>query len=216
LIKAIAGSILDSLLGRFSQKSSFFYVARIGEDYSMGEVGDLKGLIILLILGTFVNSSCLSSQAGIKVNGAEPIMKVQKMVNLEPVDLSADPMEVTVSISRLICRERLSSPSGVANQPDRDIGFALVLINLENLQEISQTVTIQEVSIRNSSDGRPQSFSFVPRVISLHPLEHAAVDIHLSNQIGYGAQSSMIAVVTYGINGQSYVVQSENVDVDRT
>ncbi len=182
----------------------------------MRAVGGSKRLVGLLILGLSVGSSYVYSQEIVATNESELIAKTPKTMNLKQVSLSADPMEITVSVSKLVCREQLSPPSGAAHQPNRDIGFALVLVNLENLQEVPQTVVIQEINIQNSSDGRPQFFSFEPRVISLHPLEHALIDIHLSNPIGYGTQMSMTAIVTYKINGQAYIIQSESVDVDRT
>lgn len=134
-------------------------------------------------------------------------------MNLEQSKLSIDSSGIAVEISQLVCRNQLSPPSGVAYQPNRDIGLAFILIQFENRREITQIVTIQDVTIQNSSDGRSQSFRFEPRIIELRPLEHASVDIHLSNQAGYGSQDRMIAIVTYEIDGQTYIIQSEAVDV---
>lgn len=136
-------------------------------------------------------------------------------MNTEVLNSSFNSDDIAISISQLICREEIQLPLGSPPQADRDIGFASVFLNLENSQEQIQTLVIKNVEIWSAVDDQLQPFSFEQRVIHLNPLEHAVIDIHLSNQIGYLAQGEVNAVVTYELDGQSHAIRSEAVEVER-
>jgi hypothetical protein len=122
---------------------------------------------------------------------------------------------VKVIISQLIAREEIRPPLGISPQPNRDIGFASIFVNLENHQDINQSVTIQKIEIRNIGDNRLQFFTFESRRIELKPLENSVIDIQLTNKTGYVGQGKVKAIVTYQVGNQVEKIESEVVDIDR-
>jgi hypothetical protein len=113
----------------------------------------------------------------------------------------------------LIAREQKLPPLGVPADPQRNIGFASVLIRLENPQETPVTVTITKIEIRNSSDGQLQDFTQTPRVIELKPLENSELAFQLTNKNGYIGKDKVKAIVSYEIENQSRAIASEAVEV---
>jgi len=169
----------------------------------------------LLILPCLVNLFYLHDQIVRQGNSSYVNLESNKVMNPEALNSSFDNEDIAISISQLICREEIQLPLGLPSQADRDIGFASVFLNLENSQEQMRLVVIKNVEIRSTLNDQLQSFNFEQRVIHLNPLEHAVIDIHLSNKIGYVAQGEVSAVVTYEIDGRAHVMRSEAVEVER-
>ncbi|BAY26377.1 hypothetical protein NIES2100_61920 [Calothrix sp. NIES-2100] len=113
----------------------------------------------------------------------------------------------------LIAKEQKLPPLGVPIDPQRNIGFASVLIRLENPQETPVTVTITKIEIRNSSDGQLQDFTQTPQVIELKPLENSELAFQLTNKNGYVGKDKVKAIVSYEIENQSRAIASEAVEV---
>ena len=120
---------------------------------------------------------------------------------------------VLVKKVTLIAREQNLPPLGVPVDPQRNIGFASVLIRLENPQITPTTVTITKVEIRNLSDGKLQDFQQISQEIQLKPLENSEVVLQLANKSGYAGEDKIKAIVTYKIENQSSILESEAVEV---
>jgi len=115
----------------------------------------------------------------------------------------------------LIAREEKLPAIGIRPDTNRDIGFATVLITLENHQEKNQTIIIQNIEIYSVADNQLQPFAFTSKQIDLKPLENAMIDLHLTNKTGYLGQGRVKAVVTYQIGDRLEKSESEYVDVER-
>ncbi|MCF2149338.1 hypothetical protein IQ276_023485 [Desmonostoc muscorum LEGE 12446] len=113
----------------------------------------------------------------------------------------------------LIAREENLPPLGVPVDPQRNIGFASVFVRLENPQETPVTVTITKVEIRNLSDGKLQDFQQTPQKIELKPLENSELAFQLTNKRGYAGKDKVKAIVTYQIEDQSSIIESDAVEV---
>ncbi|MCW5315185.1 hypothetical protein GTQ43_15615 [Nostoc sp. KVJ3] len=114
----------------------------------------------------------------------------------------------------LIARKENLPPLGVPVDPQRNIGFASVIIQLENPQETTVTVNLTKVEIRNSSDGQLQDFQQTPQEIKLKPLENSELAFQLTNKTGYVGKDKVKAIITYQIEGQSSIMESEAVEVN--
>jgi len=114
----------------------------------------------------------------------------------------------------LIAREEKLPAIGIRPDTNRDIGFATVLLTLENHQEKNQTIIIQNIEIYSVADNQLQPFAFTSKQIDLKPLENAMIDLHLTNKTGYLGQGRVKAVVTYQIGARLDKVESESIDVE--
>jgi hypothetical protein len=123
--------------------------------------------------------------------------------------------DLTMETVELWAREENQPPKGIEPQPDRDIGFASVLLRLNNPHQVTISITVQEVEIRNVSDHQLQPFHHPPQDILLGPLENGAFAFYLTNKTGFEGDDQVEAVVTYEIGGETRVIVSEPVEVDR-
>ncbi|WP_353259203.1 hypothetical protein [Prochlorothrix hollandica] len=121
---------------------------------------------------------------------------------------------VTVMISQVIAREEVRPPVGVPLQPNRDIGFASIFLDLLNNQEKDHVVTIEAVEIYNVTSKQLESFEFLPQEVILRPLENSIISISLTNKVGYGEGDSAKATVTYTLEGKTYKIESAIVPID--
>jgi hypothetical protein len=119
-----------------------------------------------------------------------------------------------IKVSLLAREEKLPS-IGIRPDANRDIGFATVLLTLENHQEKHQTIIIQNIEIYSIADNQLQPFAFTSKQIDLRPLENAMIDMHLTNKTGYLGQERVKAVVTYKIGDRLDKVESESADIER-
>ncbi len=115
----------------------------------------------------------------------------------------------------LQAREEKRLPPGQPPTSNRDIGFASVFLQLENAKEADVDVIVQSIQIRSTDlVGSLQMESQNPQTIHLHPLEHSANDIQLTNKTGFGS-GSVKAIVTCKIGDRVQVIESNAVTVDR-
>jgi hypothetical protein len=135
--------------------------------------------------------------------------------NNQPHSSPAPIMTNLVKKVTLIAREQNLPPLGVPVDPQRNIGFASVLIRLENPLVTPTTVTITKVEIRNLSDGKLQDFPQISQEIQLKPLENSEVVLQLANKSGYAGQDKVKAIVTYKIENQSSIIESDAVEITR-
>lgn len=127
-------------------------------------------------------------------------------------------MNILFKAIALQAREEKTPPIGLMPEPNRDIGFASVFLNLENHQENSQIIAIQNIEIQNASEQRLPfnfEFNFAPQQIELKPLENSVIAIHLTNRTGYLGGDLVKAVVTYQIGDRVTKVVSKAVEVNR-
>jgi hypothetical protein len=101
---------------------------------------------------------------------------------------------VTITLS-LMAREERLPPLGLPPDPNRDIGFATVMVRLNNPCNVQQTISIDAIEIRCIADQQRQPFTFKPRTLELKPLENSVVDLHLTNTVGFLCNDSVQAVV---------------------
>ena len=104
-----------------------------------------------------------------------------------------------VSTVTLIAQEESIPPFGMPVAPDRPIGFASVFLALRNPLESQQTLIIQSIQIVNAETGTVELRQDAPQSVTLMPLEHATVDVHLSNQTAYLESGPVKAIATYTI-----------------
>lgn len=162
----------------------------------------LLGFLIFMIFTASSKQPILADQYQVsyKLKKPEPLMK-SKNIQITQVNL--------------IAREENTAPIGIPNQPNRDIGFASAFLKLENNAEKNQMVIIQNIEIRNLSDGQLQSFSFVPKQIELKPLENSEIAFHLTNKTGYSGQGQVKAIITYQIGEKINIIESESVEINK-
>jgi hypothetical protein len=115
----------------------------------------------------------------------------------------------------LYAREEKHPPKGVEPQADRDIGFATVVLRLDNPYQETISLTIHKIEIRNVSDHRVQPFNYSPQEILLAPLENGEFAFQSTNKTGYVGRDLVEAVVTYRVGNRTKVVVSEPVEIDR-
>jgi hypothetical protein len=130
-------------------------------------------------------------------------------------DLSAMQSNQLVKSVRLMAREETSPPPGLPDTPDRPIGFAAVFLQLENPQQTDVTVEIQRIEICNAQTGKVQLAQTTPQTIRLRPLENSTNDFHLTNRSGYLDAGPVKAIVTYQIAGQTQVIESSAIAIER-
>ena len=159
------------------------------------------GLLSLQIMQIYITDGSFVSMS---VNG-QPLL--QKEIKL--------PVNKTMMKVSLIAREEKLPPIGAKPDANRDIGFATVLLTLENHQEKNQTIIIQNIEIYSVADNQLQPFAFTSKQIDLKPVENAMIDLHLTNKTGYLGQGRVKAVVTYQIGDRLEKSESEYVDVER-
>jgi hypothetical protein len=122
---------------------------------------------------------------------------------------------ITLQPVTLQAREEQQSSSGQPPKADRDIGFADVFWQLENQRETEQTVVIEQIQIQDAATGRVYMTTTAPQTIRLRPLESVAQDFHLTNKTGFSGQGAIQAIVRVKIAGQSTVLTSSAIRVDR-
>ena len=142
---------------------------------------------------------------------------VPMSVNTQPLrqqETQLPVIKIMIKVSLLAREEKLPS-IGIRPDANRDIGFATVLLTLENHQEKHQTIIIQNIEIYSIADNQLQPFAFTSKQIDLRPLENAMIDMHLTNKTGYLGQERVKAVVTYKIGDRLDKVESESADIER-
>ncbi len=123
----------------------------------------------------------------------------------------------TASITRvsLIAREEKNPPPGEKPGRDRPLGFADVFVRLENPTNTEINLEIQRIEIKDASFDYTYMTSEAPKEILLHPLEISENSFHLTNKEGYSRPAKVKAIVTYQINEQVKVIESEPATIDR-
>jgi hypothetical protein len=122
---------------------------------------------------------------------------------------------VTLKSIALQVRDAQRPPVGKPVLADRDIGFADVVLQLENHREEQTTVVIDSIQIHEADTDRIYMATQIPKTIHLGPLEYSAQDVHLTNKTGFPGQGGVQAKVTLTIAGQRSTVMSSIVTVDR-
>jgi hypothetical protein len=122
---------------------------------------------------------------------------------------------VQMKIISLSVREERRLPSGATPDPNRDIGFASVLIRLENSQEKTQIIVLDKIEIKGVLNPVVYCINNDPQTIYLQPLENSDMVFHLTNKTGYIAQDRVKAFIYYRINTQKGILESQSVEVDR-
>ncbi|MCG5060285.1 MAG: hypothetical protein KA714_20495 [Limnoraphis sp. WC205] len=122
---------------------------------------------------------------------------------------------VQMKIISLSVREERRLPSGATPDPNRDIGFASVLIRLENSQEKTQIIVIDKIEIKGVFNPVVYCINNEPKIIDLKPLENSDMVFHLTNKTGYIGQDRVKAFIYYRINNQKGILESQSVEVDR-
>ncbi len=122
---------------------------------------------------------------------------------------------VVVRSVSLDAREEQQLPPGQSPTANREIGFAAVFVQLENTQNAEISLNIQKIEIRDAVSGSVQLATTSPQVIRLRPLENAVNDFHLTNRIGYRRGDRVKAVITLQVNGETRVIESDTVVVER-
>jgi hypothetical protein len=113
----------------------------------------------------------------------------------------------------LIAWEEKSLPLGSKPDPQREIGFASVVIALENRSQHLVPVTIQQVQVRNLFG--VQLTATQPITLALRPLERVDYPIRLTNKTGFSGFGQVRAIATLNINGETQVVESDAIAVQR-
>lgn len=122
---------------------------------------------------------------------------------------------VVVRSVSLDAREEQQLPPGQPPTANRDIGFAAVFVQLENTQNADISLNVQKIEIRDAGSGSVQLATTSPQVIRLRPLENAVNDFHLTNRRGYRQGDRVKAVITLQANGETRVIESDTVVVER-
>lgn len=176
----------------------------------------LEALLSIPILSIFSLTSLVYSQVITKKsNHDKTIVETNMIITNTNTNHMISSTGLVLHISQFIAQDNQSLPTNAIQQENRDIGRATIFISLENYQKTNQTVTIQNIEVRNSSDSFLQPFVFELKQIELKPLENSAIDIHLANKTGYVGQDRVKAIITYQIGDQINVIESKVVDVDR-
>jgi hypothetical protein len=137
--------------------------------------------------------------------------------NADRLSSNAAASQIATSIS-LQVREEINPPRGISNSPDRPISFATVLLTFENPDLHIKQITIEQVTIIDHLSQRSLLSLPQPRLITLNPMEHSAIDIQLNQPKPYGAIASVEAIVTYRLGdqiGKSSQIRSKAVSIDR-
>lgn len=121
--------------------------------------------------------------------------------------------DIVITSVKLIAREEKLPPLGIPQNPNRNIGFASVLVRLENHQTKNNTLTLKKIEIREVKTGKIQPFNWKSQTIELKPLENSELLFQSANKTGYSLPEKMKAIITYQINGQTRVIESEPVEI---
>lgn len=113
----------------------------------------------------------------------------------------------------LMAWEEKSTPPGTKPSRDREIGFASVVIELENTSQHLVPVTIQQVQVRNWFG--VQLSTRQPETLAIKPLERMDYPVRLTNQTGFTGFGQVRAIVTLTINDETQVVESDAIAVQR-
>jgi hypothetical protein len=125
--------------------------------------------------------------------------------------------QLMTSIS-LQAREEINSLPGERDRNDRPISFATVLLTFENPDLQVKQITIEQVNIVDHLSQRSLLSLPQPRVITLKPMEHSAIDIQLNQSKPYGSIGLVQAIVFYRLEdevGNSSQIRSKAVMIDR-
>jgi hypothetical protein len=168
----------------------------------------LRSLTFILTSFAIISSTTCSLSPSDASNEQIPV----KIENSMSVSFNNIP---SVKIIQLIPKQENKPPLGVPQKDARDVGFATVILGLENPQETEVAIAIQKIEIRNVSDEKLQDFNLnkLPQTIKLKPLENSQIAFHLSNQTGYQGSDRVRAVVTYQIDDSVISIESEPVEV---
>jgi hypothetical protein len=122
-----------------------------------------------------------------------------------------------VKIIQLIPKQENKPPLGIPQKADRGVGFATVILGLENPQETEVEIAIQKIEICNVSDETLQDFKLtqLPQIIKLKSLENSQIAFYLSNKTGYQGSDLVKAIVTYKIGSRIISIESEAVEVPK-
>jgi hypothetical protein len=136
--------------------------------------------------------------------------------NILPIqEVSMSTHHNLVQSIRLIAREQRKPPIGVSPKTEREAGFATVFLTTENIKQQSVQVTIQKIQIEDVMTNHIYLENQIPQEIHLKPLENSINDFHLMNKVGYSTQNQVKAVVTYQVDRQIYVIESDPVEIER-
>jgi len=158
-------------------------------------------LLILLILVTSM-VACnhkMFAQSSMRSTGDSSMTITTTGINIRKVDL--------------IAREERSLPPGTRPSRDRAIGFASVFIELENTTSHWVPVTIERIQVRNLFG--VQLATETPQTLNLQPLEIHAHHEQLTNKTGFVGFGPVRATVTLKVNGETQVVESNAIAVQR-
>lgn len=97
----------------------------------------------------------------------------------------------------LLAQEERIPPFGQSADPNRPVGFATVFLSLRNPIDDKQTLTLQSIKVVNAESGQVELAQEQPKPITLMPLEHATIEVHLTNQTGYAESGAVKAIATY-------------------
>lgn len=115
----------------------------------------------------------------------------------------------------LLAKEEKRLIPGGDPSPNRDVGFATVLVQLENLTEQETRLTVKQIQILSTAGGQQQMVSPISEEIRLQPLEQSESDFYLSNRTGYSTEGPVKAIVTFQAGEQTYTADSLPIDVRR-
>jgi hypothetical protein len=121
---------------------------------------------------------------------------------------------ISIQPITLQVREEKRLPIGQSPTPNRDIGFAMVLLQMENQQQTETTIAIEQIQIMDAQHGEVY-MTQPPQTIALRPLEAASYDFHLTNKTGLASPQGVQAIVTYRIAGQQHKLVSPVVAIER-
>jgi|GEM_PF-1568619 len=159
-------------------------------------------LTFLILSFTFTNSQFFN------LNLSSSIFSLAKS------KMSNAPVIIFSKVS-LLAREENLAPLGISPNSNRDIGFASVFLNVENLREQESSFVIKNIEIRSASNIQLENFTYKTQVFQLKPLEKSQIVIHLTNTTGFSSQDFVRVIISYQINSQVNIIESELVKVNR-
>lgn len=131
---------------------------------------------------------------------------------LIPFPLTHSPLETTMMMSTrrptippsihaitLIAEEETLAPLGSSATTHRPIGFASVFLSIENPVEAEYHLIIKSLRVVDTLTGEVLLHQATPQSITLMPLENPTLDVHLTNQTGYGEAHHVKAIARYQV-----------------
>jgi len=97
-------------------------------------------------------------------------------------------------------RQENNSPIGASPDPNRNIGFADVFLDLTNSTENNMSITIESLEIRNTQSNDVEMQLASSEELSLGPLQPLNHVFNLKKKAGYSELDVVKAVMTYRIN----------------